>query len=249
MGPEGKPQRSRSEHGRCTRPPSGVSRPLEIQGSRCGRRKQRDPIRRAGLGELVETFREAKDPREFMESLRLTSFTTKSLLHAEGEVMLPRAPARSTSRMRSTPKSDIERWAPASTGASSSRHALGFRDVVEISPPARTHGLRRTGSRSSDVTARSRIRHWLTAHRREAARERDATSSLRHSARGDRPDRAQPEVWRKLFSDLRTSGEETLYESLGGTTSRGRLRRRSPADLASGGAELCPLNQSPGPAF
>ena len=64
--------------------------------------------------------------------------------------------------------------------------------------------------------ARSRIRHWLTAHRREEAREEGREVFLR-TLRREKIAQAEltEEKWREVFSELKQSGEETLYEALG----------------------------------
>src|SRR5581483_2378425 len=64
--------------------------------------------------------------------------------------------------------------------------------------------------------ARSRIRHWLTAHRREEAREEGRDLFLK-TLRREKIAQSEltEEVWREIFSELRQSGEETLYEGLG----------------------------------
>jgi GTP pyrophosphokinase len=64
--------------------------------------------------------------------------------------------------------------------------------------------------------ARSRIRHWLTAHRREEAREEGRELFIRILRRESVPQSDLTEdIWRKIFSETRNSGEETLYEALG----------------------------------
>ncbi len=76
MGPEGKPLeiqiRTRAMHETAE---WGIAAHWKYKEADGGRRKQRDSDSDVPwLGELVETFREAKDPREFMESLRLDLF-------------------------------------------------------------------------------------------------------------------------------------------------------------------------------
>jgi GTP pyrophosphokinase len=173
------------------------------------------------LGEVVDTFREAKDPREFMESLRL------DLFHDEVFCF--------------TPKGQVENLPRGAC-------PIDFAYAIHTEVGHRTMGARVNGNlvpldtrlESGDVVeilttraqdarpkedwlalvktsrARSRIRHWLTAHRREAAREEGRDLFLK-TLRREQIAQAElkEETWRELFSELKTSGEETLYEALG----------------------------------
>jgi GTP pyrophosphokinase len=185
------------------------------------RRKQQDTSDVPWLGEVVETFLEASDPREFMESLRL------DLFHDEVFCF--------------TPKGDV---VPLPRGAC----PIDFAYAIHTEVGHRTMGARVNGKlvtlethlQSGDVIeiittraqdarpkedwlalvktsrARSRIRHWLTAHRREEAREEGRELFVRMLRRESIPQSDLTEdVWRRIFSETRNSGEETLYEALG----------------------------------
>jgi GTP pyrophosphokinase len=173
------------------------------------------------LGEIVETFREARDPREFMESLRL------DLFHDEVFCFTPKG------HVISLPRGSCP---------------IDFAYAIHTEVGHRTVGARVNGSlvpldtriESGDVVevlttraqdarpkedwlalvktsrARSRIRHWLTAHRREEAREEGRDLFLK-TLRREKIAQSEltEDVWREIYSELRQSGEETLYEALG----------------------------------
>lgn len=173
------------------------------------------------LGEIVETFREARDPREFMESLRL------DLFHDEVFCF--------------TPKGDVEclpRGATPLDFAYAIHTEVGHRcvgarvngklvpldtklesgDSIEVlTTKAKDAGPKQDWLNLVKTSrARSRIKAYLTAHRREEAREsgKDMFVKLLRKeglAMGSLDD----DAWRVLLSDTRTSGPETLYEALG----------------------------------
>jgi GTP pyrophosphokinase len=173
------------------------------------------------LGEVVETFREAKDPREFMESLRLDLFHDEVFCFTpKGQVVnLPRgacpidfAYAIHTEVGHRTMGGRVNgNLVPLDTRLESG-------DVVEIlttraqdaRPKEDWLGIVKTSR------ARSRIRHWLTAHRREEARE-EGRDLFYRTLRREKIGQAElkEDVWREIFSELKQSGEETLYEALG----------------------------------
>jgi guanosine-3',5'-bis(diphosphate) 3'-pyrophosphohydrolase len=173
------------------------------------------------LGEVVETFREAKDPREFMESLRLDLFHDEVFCFTpKGQVVnLPRgacpidfAYAIHTEVGHRTMGSRVNgSLVPLDTRLESG-------DVVEILT-TRAQDARPKEDWLAIVKtsrARSRIRHWLTAHRREEAREegRDLfIKTLRREKIGQAE--LKEDAWRAIYSELKQSGEETLYEALG----------------------------------
>jgi GTP diphosphokinase / guanosine-3',5'-bis(diphosphate) 3'-diphosphatase len=188
-----------------------------------GRRRQPAPADSdvPWLGEIVETFREAGDPREFMESLRLDLFHDEVFCFTpKGEVIcLPRgaspidfAYAIHTEVGHRTMGARVnESLVPLDTKLESG-------DVVEILT-TRAQDARPKEDWLKFVKtsrARSRIRHWLTAHRREEARE-EGRDLFQKIVRREGIDKASftVDAWRELFSDLKTSGEETLYEALG----------------------------------
>jgi GTP pyrophosphokinase len=169
----------------------------------------------------VETYRETGDPREFMESLRL------DLFHDEVFCF--------------TPKGDV---VPLPRGASPIDFAYGIHtEVGHRTVGARVNGRLvplDTRLESGDVVeilttraqdarpkedwlalvktsrARSRIRHWLTAHRREEAREEGREQFLKVLRRsGIAQSELTTDAWRAIFSESKTSGEETLYEAIG----------------------------------
>jgi GTP pyrophosphokinase len=173
------------------------------------------------LGELVETFREAKDPREFMESLRLDLFHDEVFCFTpKGQVVnLPRsacpidfAYAIHTEVGHRTMGARVNgNLVPLDT-------TLRSGDVVEILTTRAQDARPKEDWLALVKTsrARSRIRHWLTAHRREAAREEGRELFLK-ILRREKIAQAElvEEKWRELFSELKQSGEETLYEALG----------------------------------
>jgi GTP pyrophosphokinase len=185
------------------------------------------------LGEVVETFREAKDPREFMESLRLDLFHDEVFCFTpKGQVVnLPRgacpidfAYAIHTEVGHRTMGARVNgNLVPLDT-------RLDSGDIVEILT-TRAQDARPKEDWLAIVKtsrARSRIRHWLTAHRREEAREEGRDLFIKTLRREKIPQAQLTETaWREIYSELKQSGEETLYEALG----EGRLPT---ADLVEG---------------
>jgi GTP diphosphokinase / guanosine-3',5'-bis(diphosphate) 3'-diphosphatase len=173
------------------------------------------------LGEVVETFREAKDPRDFMESLRLDLFHDEVFCFTpKGQVVnLPRgaspidfAYAIHTEVGHRTMGSRVNgSLVPLDTRLESG-------DVVEILTTRAQDARPKEDWLALVKTsrARSRIRHWLTAHRREEARE-EGRDLFYKTLRREKIAQAEltEEKWRELFSELKTSGEETLYEGVG----------------------------------
>ncbi len=221
MGPEGKPLeiqiRTRTMHGTAE---FGIAAHWKYKETEGKRRKDSDSDV-PWLGELVETFRDAEEPRDFMESLRLDLFQDEVFCF--------------------TPKGDV---VSVPRGAS----PIDFAYAIHTEVGHRTIGARVNGSlvpldtrlESGDVVeilttraqdarpkedwlaivktsrARSRIRHWLTAHRREEAREEGRELFLKALRRAGIPQsELTTDAWRTIFSELKTSGEETLYEALG----------------------------------
>ncbi|MEX2539976.1 MAG: bifunctional (p)ppGpp synthetase/guanosine-3',5'-bis(diphosphate) 3'-pyrophosphohydrolase [Actinomycetota bacterium] len=223
MGPEGKPLeiqiRTRTMHEMAE---YGISAHWKYKEADGGRKKPKSPDSDVPwLGELVETFHEAKDPREFMESLRLDLFHDEVFCFTpKGHVIsLPRgacpidfAYAIHTEVGHRTMGARVNgSLVPLDT-------RLDSGDVVEILTTRAQDARPKEDWLAIVKTSRAsnRIRHWLTAHRREAAREegRDLfVKTLRREGIGQ--NELTLDIWRKLFSELRTSGEETLYESLG----------------------------------
>ncbi|HYZ92276.1 MAG TPA: bifunctional (p)ppGpp synthetase/guanosine-3',5'-bis(diphosphate) 3'-pyrophosphohydrolase [Actinomycetota bacterium] len=222
MGPEGKPLeiqiRTRSMHEMAE---YGIAAHWKYKESDGGKRaKQRDSDV-PWLGELVESYREAEDPREFMESLRL------DLFHDEVFCFTPKGD------VVSVPKGSSPVDFAYAIHTEVGHRTVGARvngalvpldtrlesgDVVEIlttraqdaRPKEDWLGIVKTSR------ARSRIRHWLTAHRREEAREEGRELFLKSLRRaGIAQSELTTEAWRSIFSELKTSGEETLYEALG----------------------------------
>ncbi|MEX2393468.1 MAG: TGS domain-containing protein, partial [Actinomycetota bacterium] len=173
------------------------------------------------LGEIVDTFREAKDPREFMESLRLDLFHDEVFCFTpKGQVVnLPRgacpidfAYAIHTEVGHRTMGARVNgNLVPLDT-------TLRSGDVVEVLTTRAQDARPKEDWLALVKTsrARSRIRHWLTAHRREAAREEGRDLFLK-TLRREKIAQAEltDERWREVFSELKQSGEETLYEALG----------------------------------
>ncbi len=222
MGPEGKPLeiqiRTRSMHEMAE---FGIAAHWKYKETEGQGRKPKQDSDVPWLGELVETYREAEDPREFMEALRL------DLFHDEVFCF--------------TPKGDVVS-VPRGAGP------IDFAYAIHTEVGHRTIGARVNGSlvpldtrlESGDVVeimttraqdarpkedwlalvktsrARTRIRHWLTAHRREEAREEGRELFLKALRRASVPQsEITTDAWRSIFSELKTSGEETLYEALG----------------------------------
>ena len=173
------------------------------------------------LGEMVETFREARDPRDFMESLRLDLFHDEVFCFTpKGHVIsLPRgscpidfAYAIHTEVGHRTVGARVNgNLVPLDTRIESG-------DVVEVLT-TRAQDARPKEDWLAIVKtsrARSRIRHWLTAHRREEAREEGRDLFLK-TLRREKIAQSEltEDVWREIYSELRQSGEETLYEALG----------------------------------
>ncbi|MEX2393535.1 MAG: TGS domain-containing protein, partial [Actinomycetota bacterium] len=173
------------------------------------------------LGEMADVHREARDPREFMESLRL------DLFHDEVFCF--------------TPKGDVH-CLPRSAGpldfAYSIHTEVGHRtvgarvngklvpldtrlesgDVVEIlttrSPEA--HPKQDWLALVKTSRARSKIRQWFASHRREEAREEGRDIFVKALRRdGISLAAVTDEKWRTLFSETKTSGPDPLYEALG----------------------------------
>jgi GTP diphosphokinase / guanosine-3',5'-bis(diphosphate) 3'-diphosphatase len=173
------------------------------------------------LGEMVETYREARDPREFMESLRLDLFHDEVFCFTpKGDVVsLPRgacpvdfAYGIHTEVGHRTVGAKVNgRLVPLETRLESG-------DMVEIMT-TRAQDARPKEDWLAFVKtsrARSRVRHWLTAHRREEAREEGRDVFLKLLRKESIPQAAvDDDVWRKVLSDTKTSGAETLYEALG----------------------------------
>ncbi len=173
------------------------------------------------LGEIVETFREARDPRDFMESLRLDLFHDEVFCFTpKGHVIsMPRgscpvdfAYAIHTEVGHRTVGARVNgNLVPLDTRIESG-------DVVEVLT-TRAQDARPKEDWLAIVKtsrARSRIRHWLTAHRREEAREEGRDLFLKTLRREKIAQSELTEgVWREIYSELRQSGEETLYEALG----------------------------------
>jgi guanosine-3',5'-bis(diphosphate) 3'-pyrophosphohydrolase len=224
MGPEGKPLeiqiRTKAMHDMAEFGISAHWRYKEDAGSP-KKRKPQESSDVPWLGEVVETYLEASDPREFMESLRL------DLFHDEVFCF--------------TPKGDV---VPLPRGAT----PIDFAYAIHTEVGHRTMGARvnaklvtlETHLQSGDVVevmttraqdarpkedwlalvktsrARSRIRHWLVAHRREEAREEGRELFVRVLRRESIPQSdLTDDVWRRIFSETKNSGEETLYEALG----------------------------------
>ncbi len=173
------------------------------------------------LGEMVDVYREARDPREFMEHLKLDLFHDEVFCFTpKGDVVcLPRgacpvdfAYAIHTEVGHRTVGARVNgRLVPLETRVESG-------DVVEVMttraqdarPKEDWLGFVKT-SRS-----RSRIRHWLTAHRREEAREEGRDTFFKVLRRESIPQAALDEnSWRLLMSETKTSGQDKLYEALG----------------------------------
>jgi GTP pyrophosphokinase len=188
------------------------------------------------LGEVVETYLEASDPREFMESLRLDLFHDEVFCFTpKGDVVsLPRgatpidfAYAIHTEVGHRTMGARVNgKLVPLETH-------LGSGDVVEIMTTRAQDARPKEDWLALVKTsrARSRIRHWLTAHRREEAREEGREIFVRVLRRESIPQSDLTEdVWRRIFSGTRNSGEETLYEAVG----EGRLPTDDLVDVLRG---------------
>jgi guanosine-3',5'-bis(diphosphate) 3'-pyrophosphohydrolase len=222
MGPEGKPLeiqiRTRAMHEMAEFGIAAHWRYKESTGQGTyGKRTEDVPW----LGELVETYLEAQDPREFMESLRLDLFHDEVFCFTpKGDVVpLPReacpidfAYAIHTEVGHRTMGARVNgKLVPLETKLESG-------DVVEVLT-TRAQDARPKEDWLAFVKtsrARSRIRHWLTAHRREEAREEGRELFVR-TLRKESIAQAEltTDAWRALFSEIKTSGEETLYEALG----------------------------------
>ncbi len=186
-----------------------------------GRRRRDTDSDVPWLGEMVETFREARDPRDFMESLRLDLFHDEVFCFTpKGHVIsLPRgacpidfAYAIHTEVGHRTMGARVNgNLVPLDTRIESG-------DVVEILTTRAQDARPKEDWLALVKTsrARSRIRHWLTAHRREEAREEGRDLFVK-TLRRERIAQSEltEDVWREIYSELRQSGEETLYEALG----------------------------------
>ncbi len=173
------------------------------------------------LGEVVEVYREAHDPREFMESLRLDLFHDEVFCFTpKGDVVcLPRgatpidfAYAIHTEVGHRTMGAKVNgRLVPLETRLESG-------DKVEVlttkAQDARPKEDWLTFVKTS--RARSRVRHWLTAHRREEAREAGQELFTKLLRKEGVPEKKLDDgAWRRIFSETKTSGAEKLYEALG----------------------------------
>ena len=173
------------------------------------------------LGEVVESFREDRDPREFMESLRL------ELFHDEVFCF--------------TPKGDVEclpRGATPVDFAYQIHTQVGHRCVgARVNGklvPLDTHlesgdAIEILTSKAVDAgpkqdwlgfvktsRARSRIKQWIAAHRREEARDAGKDAFVKLLRReGLSLGAIDDDAWRTLLSETRTSGPDTLYEAIG----------------------------------
>jgi len=223
MGPEGKPLeiqiRTKAMHDMAEFGISAHWRYKEDAGAK--KRKPKETSDVPWLGEVVETYLEASDPREFMESLRLDLFHDEVFCFTpKGDVVsLPRgatpidfAYAIHTEVGHRTMGARVNaKLVPLETQLQSG-------DIVEIMT-TRSQDARPKEDWLALVKtsrARSRIRHWLTAHRREEAREEGRELFVRVLRRESIPQSDLTEdVWRRIFSETRNSGEETLYEALG----------------------------------
>jgi GTP pyrophosphokinase len=222
MGPEGKPLeiqiRTRSMHEMAE---YGIAAHWKYKEADGGKRANQRDSDVPWLGELVESYREAEDPREFMESLRL------DLFHDEVFCFTPKGD------VVSVPKGSCPIDFAYAIHTEVGHRTVGARvngalvpldtrlesgDVVEILT-TRAQDARPKEDWLAIVKtsrARSRIRHWLTAHRREEAREEGRELFLKSLRRaGIAQSELTTEAWRSIFSELKTSGEETLYEALG----------------------------------
>ena len=223
MGPEGKPLeiqiRTKAMHDMAEFGISAHWRYKEDAGTKKRKPSQTSDV--PWLGEVVEGYLEASDPREFMESLRLDLFHDEVFCFTpKGDVVsLPRgatpidfAYAIHTEVGHRTMGARVNaKLVPLETQLSSG-------DIVEIMTTRAQDARPKEDWLALVKTsrARSRIRHWLTAHRREEAREEGRELFVRVLRRESIPQSDLTEdVWRKIFSETRNSGEETLYEALG----------------------------------
>ncbi len=173
------------------------------------------------LGEVVETFREAKDPREFMESLRLDLFHDEVFCFTpKGQVVnLPRGACPiDFAYAIHTEVGHRTMGARVNGSLVALDKKLESGDVVEVLT-TRAQDARPKEDWLAIVQtsrARSRIKHWLVAHRREEARE-EGRDLFYKTLRREKIAQAElkEDVWREIFSELKQSGEETLYEALG----------------------------------
>jgi GTP pyrophosphokinase len=173
------------------------------------------------LGEIVEVYRDSGDPRDFMESLRLDLFHDEVFCFTpKGDVhCLPRGAGpvdfaysiHTEVGHRCVGAKVNGRLVPLDTRLESG-------DTVEVlttraqdaRPKEDWLGFVKTSR------ARSRIKHWLTAHRREEAREDGRDAFLRLLRKESIAQAALTEdAWRQISSETKTSGPEKLYEALG----------------------------------
>ena len=199
----------------------GIAAHWKYKESDGGRKRRETDSDVPWLGEMVETFREARDPREFMESLRLDLFHDEVFCFTpKGHVIsLPRgacpidfAYAIHTEVGHRTVGARVNgNLVPLDTRIESG-------DVVEVLTTRAQDARPKEDWLALVKTsrARSRIRHWLTAHRREEAREEGRDLFIK-TLRREKIAQSEltEEVWREIYSELRQSGEETLYEALG----------------------------------
>ena len=166
VGPRASRSRCRSARRRCTGAPSSAS-------PRTGAtRSASRPRTSLWLQRMVDWQQETSDPGEFMESLKI------DLEHDEVFVFTPkgkvitladRAPPRSTSRTRSTPRSVTAASARGSTGASSRSTRRWRRATPSRSSRARSRARARAATGCSSCRrprARTKIRQWFSRERR-----------------------------------------------------------------------------------
>ena len=222
MGPEGKPLeiqiRTDDMHQSAEFGIASHWRYKETKGRDDGSRSSDVPW----LGEIVDVYREARDPREFMEHLRLDLFHDEVFCFTpKGDVVcLPRGATpvdfayaiHTEVGHRTVGARTNGRLVPLDTRLESG-------DVVEVLT-TRAQDARPKEDWLSFVKtsrARSRIRHWVTAHRREEAREEGREAFVKLLRRESIPQaKVTDDVMRQIFSDTKTSGPEKLYEALGG---------------------------------
>ncbi len=223
MGPEGKPLeiqiRTRSMHEMAE---FGIAAHWKYKETdKGGGKRGKDDSDVPWLGELVETYREAEDPREFMESLRL------DLFHDEVFCFTPKGDVISVPRGASPidfAYAIHTEVGHRTVGARVNGRLVGLDTRLESGDVVEIMTTRAQDARPKEdwlalvktSRARSRIRHWLTAHRREEAREEGREIFLKSLRRAGIPQsEITTDAWRSIFSELKTSGEETLYEALG----------------------------------
>jgi GTP pyrophosphokinase len=225
MGPEGRPLeiqiRTTAMHRMAEFGVSAHWRYKELGG--------RDPSELPWLGEMADTQREARDPREFMESLRLDLFHDEVFCFTpKGDVKcLPRgagpvdfAYAIHTEVGHRTVGARVNgRLVPLETRLESG-------DVVEVmtTKSQEAHPKQDWLAFVKTSRARSKIKQWIVAHRREEARETGRDMFVRALRREGIAQAAVGDAeWRALQSETRSSGPDALYEGLG----EGRISTQS----------------------